>query len=141
MTETPDQMADRLEQQAHAETDPDQRAYGLMVAGCIRKGVVMRATKLDRYRDKVSEIFSANTKAVFSDPNFTAEEKAGTLLLIATQVISHAGFQYGLVTPHLKNAPPEAQIADMMDTLRDVITSQPIIKGGLRVVPTSEKGG
>jgi len=104
--------------------------------------MIVKATKLDQYRDKVSEIFSANTKAVLSDPNFTADEKAGTLLLIATQVISHAAFQYGLVTPHLKNAPPEAQIADMMDMLRDVMTSRPIIKGGLRVVSdNAAKGG
>jgi len=38
--------------------------------------MIVKATKLDQYRDKVSEIFSANTKAVLRDPNFTAVCKA-----------------------------------------------------------------
>lgn len=93
---------------------------------------------LDKYRDVVLEIFQANTRAVLSSEKHTPEEIAGTLVLIATHTLSVAAFQYGMVTPHLKNAPPEAQIADMMDTLREVMTRKPISKGGLSVVPNSD---
>ena len=37
MGETPREMADRIECEARQNSDPDQRDYGLMVAGVIRK--------------------------------------------------------------------------------------------------------
>jgi len=93
-----------------------------------------RKSKLDRYRDQVEAIFHANVKAVLRDSQWTDQEKAGTLVIIATAAISHAAFLTASVTPHLKNAPPEAQIADLIDLLRETMTSGKPISGGLRVV-------
>ena len=36
MAETPHQMADRIEREARALRDPDEREYGLMIAAVIR---------------------------------------------------------------------------------------------------------
>jgi hypothetical protein len=42
MSESPQQMADRIEAEAQALSDPDQREYGLMVASVIRKDAARR---------------------------------------------------------------------------------------------------
>jgi hypothetical protein len=97
-----------------------------------------RKAKLDRYRDQVTAIFNANVQAVLRDPEWTENEKAGTLILIATDAISVAAFHVGSVDPRLKNAPPEAQMADFLDLIGDTLISAPILPRGLRVVPKTE---
>jgi hypothetical protein len=39
MKETPQEMADRIEAEARASQIPEDRDYGLMVAGVIRKSI------------------------------------------------------------------------------------------------------
>jgi len=91
--------------------------------------------RLNEYRKHVQAIFDANTAAVLADGKWDDKEKAGTLVIITTSVLSHAAFLMATFTPHLKNAPPEAQIDDMLNLLRDVLVARkPISKQGLSVV-------
>jgi len=99
----------------------------------------MTKQTLDDYRAMVSTIFDTNIAAILKDPKFDDKEKAGTLVLLATNVLSCAAFLVGTVDPRLKNAPPEAQIDDMLTLMRQIlVTNKPVSKGlgkaGLTVV-------
>ena len=100
-----------------------------------------RKANLEKYRDLISDVTSNNINTVLSSPHWTPEEKAGTLVLMATSILSHAAFAVGKIDERLKNAPPEAQIDDMLTLLRDIlVTNRPISadlkngKGHLHVV-------
>jgi membrane-bound ClpP family serine protease len=92
---------------------------------------------LEKWRDMISAATNQNIKTVLDMPQFTPEEKVGTLILMATHIIAHASFASAKVTPHLENAPPEAQIADFLKLMGEVMTQPGKISGGLSVV----KGG
>ena len=94
-----------------------------------------RKEKIDAYRALISDVFTSNIKAVLADNRFDDKEKAGTLTLLATSVLSHAAFLVGTVDDRLKNAPPEAQIDDMLSLLREILVDKkPITKTGLSIV-------
>lgn len=95
--------------------------------------------KLDAYRDAVGAVFTANISNLLADTRWTEKEKAGTLTLLATSILSHAAFLVGTVDPRLKNAPPEAQIDDMLTLMREILViKKPISKTGLSVVKGSK---
>jgi RimJ/RimL family protein N-acetyltransferase len=92
---------------------------------------------LHRIKSAVLQANTLNTQAVLDHPSVTAEHKAGILVVLATSAISHAAFALARLDPHLSKAPPEAQIADFLDMISDVMTTPGSISGGLSVV----KGG
>lgn len=103
-----------------------------------------RKAKLEKYRDLISDVTSSNINTVLSSPHWTPEEKAGTLVLMAASILSHAAFAVGKIDERLKNAPPEAQLDDMLTLLRGIlVTDRPVStsmqngKGRLHVVATS----
>lgn len=100
-----------------------------------------RAERLEKYRAQASAVFTANIKEILGDSRFDDSEKAGTLVMLATSVLSHAAFLVGTVDPRLKNAPPEAQMDDMLSLMREIlVTSKPISKRGLQVVDGGKDG-
>ena len=103
-----------------------------------------RKAKLDAYRELIGNVTSNIIDAILSASRWTPEEKAGTLALMAASILSHAAFAVGRVDERLKNAPPEAQIDDMLTLLREIlVTNKPVSgamgKGRLHVV--AKKGG
>ena len=101
--------------------------------------MMTRESKLDKYRDQVGDIFLQNMKTVMASEQWNDAEKAGTLALLAVSVLSSAAFAVGNVEERLKNAPPEAQIDDMLNMLRKILVenkpvSTRLNKAGLTVV-------
>lgn len=97
------------------------------------------SNNLNQYRDMMTAVFGENIKAVLRDPRWTEREVAGTLILLAAQIVSTAAFQAGSVDARLKNVPPEAQIDDLLNLLREVIVAgKPITKTKLHVVRGAE---
>lgn len=92
---------------------------------------------LAAYRDITSKIFHANMAAITKDQKWTFEERAGTATVVAVTCMSHAAFAVAAVTPHLKNAPMEAQIDDFLGLIREMMVEKH--KGPqLSVVPKPE---
>jgi hypothetical protein len=79
---------------------------------------------LDKYRDTITAIFRQNMLAVCADEKFTSEERVGTAILCATTSIGAAAAAWQSVSPHLANAPHEAVVRDLMETLMDVLCQQ-----------------
>jgi hypothetical protein len=83
----------------------------------------------------LSAVFGENIKSVLRDDRWTEKEIAGTLIILATEIMSTAAFKAASVDPRMKNAPPDAQLDDMLNLLREVIVKDcPIKKPKLHVV-------
>ena len=92
---------------------------------------------IEAYRNTITAIFRQNMLAVCADENFTVEERVGTAILCATTSIGAVAAAWQSVSPHLANAPHEAVVRDLMETLMDVLCQQK--KPHLHVISTEPR--
>ena len=96
-----------------------------------------KTDQTEKLRAAALQANNLNTQAVLDHPSVTAEHKAGILAVLAMSAARHAAFAIARFDPHLSNAPPEAQIADFLNRISEMMTTPGSISGGLSVV----KGG
>jgi hypothetical protein len=92
------------------------------------------ADRLNQLHDQVTDMMHANCNAVRKIKGLSDKEIAGVLLLMATTAVSHAAFSVAKTDPALTNTPPERQIANFLDLIREVMTKPQGITGGWNVV-------
>ena len=94
-----------------------------------------RAEKLAQYRDALCSIFAQNMLTISQDRQWGPREQAGTAIVVLSSAIGGAAGMWAEAHPHLKNAPIEAVIEDMMGVVNGVLTERKgpklhVVKGG-----------
>lgn len=90
--------------------------------------MMMHKNTLEGYRDAIMQVVHANNQSLLLEDRMNDKQRAGTALLMAAASVSFAAGLVSKTEPHLKNAPMDAQIDDLLGLLRDtLIQKKPVL--------------